>query len=90
MVNNFDFVKTLLNGLVANLSGYARKNEVLGKDDVYTKDEVYTKRESDNAYMSKKAKVLPSVTADDNGAFMRVVDGEWAAVELPNAEDGDF
>lgn len=35
-------------------------------------------------------KLLPTVTADDNGKFLRVVNGEWAAVTLPNAEGGSF
>lgn len=30
------------------------------------------------------------VTSDDNGKFMRVVDGVWAAVTVPNVEDGEF
>ena len=33
---------------------------------------------------------VPSVTTSDNGKFMRVVDGAWAAVALANAEDGGF
>jgi hypothetical protein len=31
-----------------------------------------------------------SVTITDNGAFLRVVNGAWAAVVLPNVEDGEF
>lgn len=31
-----------------------------------------------------------AVTTDDNGKFMRVVDGAWTAVTVPNAEDGEF
>lgn len=30
------------------------------------------------------------VTEADNGKFMRVVDGAWAAVSVPNAEGGGF
>lgn len=37
---------------------------------------------------SKQDKV--SVTTSDNGKFMRVVNGAWAAVAVPNAEDGEF
>lgn len=33
---------------------------------------------------------LPTVTADNNGAFLRVVDGAWAATTLPNAEEASF
>ena len=33
---------------------------------------------------------LPSVTASDNGKFLRVVSGAWAATEIPNANGGSF
>lgn len=33
---------------------------------------------------------VPAVTTDDNGKFLRVVNGAWAAVVLPNAEGGAF
>lgn len=33
---------------------------------------------------------LPTVSAADDGAFLRVVNGSWAAVMLPNVEDGEF
>lgn len=35
-------------------------------------------------------KELPAVTASDNGKFLRVVKGEWAAVEIANANGGSF
>lgn len=38
----------------------------------------------------KKIKELPTVAAADNGKILRVVDGAWAAVELPNAENMSF
>ena len=31
-----------------------------------------------------------AVTAADNGKFLRVVNGTWAASAIPNAEDGEF
>lgn len=31
-----------------------------------------------------------SVTSDDNGKFLRVVDGVWAAATVPNANGGSF
>ena len=31
-----------------------------------------------------------AVTTSNNGAFLRVVDGKWTAVVLPNAEEGEF
>ena len=33
---------------------------------------------------------LPAVTASDNGKFLRVVSGAWAAVEIANANGGSF
>lgn len=33
---------------------------------------------------------VPSVTASDNGKFLRVVSGAWAAVEIANANGGSF
>lgn len=33
---------------------------------------------------------LPTVTTADNGKFLRVVDGAWAAVEITNANGGSF
>ena len=33
---------------------------------------------------------LPTVTTDDNGKFLRVVEGIWAASEVPYAEDTKF
>ena len=33
---------------------------------------------------------LPTVTASDNGKFLRVVSGAWAAAEIPNANGGSF
>lgn len=35
-------------------------------------------------------KELPSVTTADNGKFLRVVSGAWAAVEIANANGGSF
>lgn len=36
------------------------------------------------------AKELPAVTTADNGKFLRVVSGAWAAVEIANANGGSF
>lgn len=33
---------------------------------------------------------LPAVTTSDNGKFLRVVSGAWAAVEIANANGGSF
>ena len=36
------------------------------------------------------AKELPNVTTADNGKFLRVVNGAWAAAEIANANGGSF
>ena len=33
---------------------------------------------------------VPAVTASDNGKFLQVVNGTWAAVEIANANGGSF
>ena len=33
---------------------------------------------------------IPNATAEDNGKFLRVVDGAWAAVSILNAEEATF
>lgn len=37
-----------------------------------------------------KVREVPSVTASDNGKFLRVVNGAWTAVEIANANGGSF
>ena len=34
--------------------------------------------------------ILPEVTVDDDGQFLRVVNGKWAAATVPNAEEASF
>lgn len=33
---------------------------------------------------------LPIVTEEDNDKILAVVDGEWAVIEIANAEDGAY
>jgi hypothetical protein len=40
--------------------------------------------------MEENPKELPTVTAADNGKFLRVTDGAWAAVAINNAEEASF
>jgi len=61
---------------------------------------VYTKTEIDNkgyqtaqqvqAAISNIPDELPAVTASDNGKFLRVVSGAWAARTVPSAESNSF
>lgn len=43
-----------------------------------------------NDLKDKPESELPTVTADDNGAFLRVVNGVWAVSYIPNVEEGEF
>ena len=45
-------------------------------DNYYTKEEINSK--------------IPSVTTQDNGKFLRVVNGKWVAASVPNAEEASF
>lgn len=40
--------------------------------------------------LGKSSSVLPAITADDNGKFLRVVNGAWAAQTVPSAEGASF
>lgn len=54
-----------------------------------TAGQVLTKT-ADGQEWKDAAKELPAVTAADNGKFLRVVNGAWAAVEIANANGGSF
>lgn len=45
---------------------------------------------SGNAIAQDMPSSIPSVTTSDNGKFLRVVDGAWAATTVPNAEEVSF
>lgn len=54
-----------------------------------TAGQVLTKT-ADGQEWKDAAKELPNVTASDNGKFLRVVNGAWAAASIPNANGGSF
>ena len=54
-----------------------------------TAGQVLTKT-ADGQEWKDATKELPNVTTDDNGKFLRVVNGAWAAVEIANANGGSF
>ena len=54
-----------------------------------TAGQVLTKT-ADGQEWKDAAKELPSVTTADNGKFLRVVNGAWAASEIANANGGSF
>lgn len=54
-----------------------------------TVGQVLTKT-ADGQEWKDATKELPAVTASDNGKFLRVVSGAWAAAEIANANGGSF
>lgn len=54
-----------------------------------TAGQVLTKT-ADGQEWKDTVKDLPAVTASDNGKFLRVVSGAWAAAEIENANGGSF
>lgn len=58
----------------------------LSGGDTYKKAETYSKSEIDVMLSN----VFPSVTVDDNGKFLRVIDGVWAVEAIPIAEEGSY
>ena len=54
-----------------------------------TVGQVLTKT-ADGQEWKDAAKELPAVTDSDNGKFLRVVNGTWAAVQIANANGGSF
>lgn len=54
-----------------------------------TAGQVLTKT-ADGQEWKDAAKELPNVTTADNGKFLRVMSGKWAAESIPNANGGSF
>lgn len=54
-----------------------------------TVGQVLTKT-ADGQEWKDAAKELPNVTTADNGKFLRVVNGKWAAMAIANANGGSF
>ena len=42
------------------------------------------------ALITKMGEGIPTVTTANNGQFLRVVNGAWAASTVPNAEEASF
>lgn len=72
----------------------ARSNIGAGKSTVTVSNSVMTIVDADtgsqNAYPIGGTGDLPAVSTADNGKFLRVVSGAWAAATVPNAETTSF
>ena len=50
----------------------------------------YTDEELNSFAIKIDESLLPSVTTNNNGDFLRVVNGAWVASTVPNAEEASF
>ena len=50
----------------------------------------YTYNKLPKEYLPDNLSSIPPVTTENNGAFLRVVNGAWAAVQLPRVEESEF
>ena len=71
-----------------SLGSAASKIAVIDNGWIYTRTAAQIK--SDIGLGNVDNVKLPAVTASDNGKFLRVVSGAWAAVEIANANGGSF
>lgn len=77
-------------GVISTNSGIIKVgiNEAFGSIIRFVKAPEEDTDAANKAYVDAKA--LPTVTTDNNGAFLRVVDGAWAAAAIANAEEASF
>ena len=63
----------------------------LSESKSYTDSKASSTLSESKSYTDAKVKEgLPAVSALDNGKFLRVSNGKWAAEAVPNAEDGEY
>ncbi len=72
------YTDTTVNNLIINV---LTKNEY---------DAISTPSESELYLITDDDNSLPTVTSSDNGKVLRVVNGAWAAVNLPSASGNSF
>lgn len=67
-------------------------SEIMGtvKANAKTEDQTLPVGIDDSGFLWTKETDIPTVTSDDNGKILRVVDGVWAAVTIPNANEVSF
>lgn len=58
--------------------------------DGITENGIYTLSQTKGLQIGVNVSELPDVTEADNGKVLRVVNGEWAAAEIPSANGVSF
>lgn len=80
---------------IGDIKDYAKKTEIPKiptKVSLFENDAGYlTEHQSLEEYAKKsEVPVIPTATSEDNGKFLRVVDGVWTAAAIPNANGVSF
>ena len=93
-IENIDFDNINIEGLDDALT-VELKDIAIGTPNTINADSLGGKSADEFALRSdveslKNTPFIPQVSTEDNGKFLRVVDGVWAAVALPNAEGVGF
>lgn len=88
--NRFDQI--LGDGATEALDGIAELARALGEDKNYatTMAAEIAKKVDATEVGAEIAKVIPQVTDAENGMFLRVEGGKWAAVEIPYADGEEY
>lgn len=76
-----------------NLSTNVADKPLSAAQGVVIKNLIDTALETSKSYTDQvvsEIESIPKVSEDDNGAFLRVVNGKWAVTQIPNVEEGEF
>lgn len=65
-------------------------SDITDLTDFMTAVEELQTKVGDTTVSEQISNAIPFVTSADNGKFMTVIDGVWAAESIPNAEEGVF
>ena len=91
------YVSGIVKGAYNGTGGYNYSAAVAGTDymapatnEAQAEEGQVLTKEGDGYIWKNAPSGLPTVTTEDNGKVLRVVDGAWAAVEIANANGGSF